>query len=287
MKNIFSLIRVKHWVKNLLIFLPAFFGGEILSSETTLLLLIIFLYFSLSASFVYVINDLIDLKKDKLHPQKKNRVLASEKISIRFAFFLLIGLFTIISIISFKLPFEVVIITGIYILINVFYSFLLKKIPILELFIISLGFVLRILIGGYGSDVEPSKWIIMLTFFISLYIILSKRRGELLNKKAKNSREVLKEYTVEYLTIAMVIMVTISIVSYMMYTLEPLVIDRFSTDKIYITSFIIMFILLRHLQQTIVFNKTESPVEYFFRDKMNFIAVLILIFTFFTLIYFS
>jgi len=287
LKHIINLIRVKHWIKNLLILFPAFFGGEILNIETVLLLCFIFMYFSFSASAVYIINDLIDIEKDKLHPEKKNRVLASGKLKISTAIILLIIILSLLVIASFSLPLEVVFITAVYLILNIFYSLYLKRIPILELFIVSLGFVFRILIGGYGVEVEPSKWIVMLTFFAALYIILSKRRGELINKDAINSREVLKHYSVEYLTVGMVVLLTISIMAYIMYTVEPSVIQWFSTDKIYITSFIVMFILLRHLQQTIIYNKTESPVEYFYKDKINLIAIVIWFLTFYLLIYIS
>jgi 4-hydroxybenzoate polyprenyltransferase len=285
LKQIISLLRIKHWIKNILIFLPAFFGGVIKDFSNFSFLCLIFLFFSLTASLVYIFNDLLDLEKDKLHPAKRKRALASGTISKNGAYLIIIVLVSVLISLSFLLPINVVITTSFYLFMNILYSINLKKIPILELFIIAFGFVFRILIGGFGVDVEPSKWIIMLTFFAALYLIISKRRGELLNEKAMNSREVLKHYSLDYLNLAMIILVTVSIMAYIMYTVEPVVISNFSTDKIYLTSFIVIFVLLRHLQQTIIFNNTESPVEYFYKDRINLIAILIWLLTFYALIY--
>lgn len=284
-KHIINLIRVKHWIKNLLIFLPAFFGGVLNEYDNLLVIILAFVFFSFVASLVYVFNDILDLDKDKLHPVKKNRALASGLLSIKTAYLIIFLIISLLVVISFLLPINVILITSIYLFINIFYSLGIKKIPILELFIVASGFVFRILVGGFASDVEPSKWLVMLTFFGALYIIISKRRGELLNAKEERGRDVLKNYSLEYLNLIMIILVTVSIMAYIMYTVEPEVILRFSTDKIYLTSFVLIFILLRHLQQTIIFNKTESPVEYFYRDKINLIAVFIWLLAFYILIY--
>lgn len=284
-KHIINLIRVKHWIKNLLIFLPAFFGGVINEYQNLLEIGIAFLYFSFAASLVYVFNDIIDIENDKFHPEKRNRALASGVISIKTAYVLIFIIVSLLIGVSFLLPINVILVTSIYLLINVFYSLGMKKIPILELFIVAIGFVFRILIGGFASEIEPSKWIVMLTFFGALYIVISKRRGELINAKEGNGRAVLQHYSLEYLNLAMIILVAVSIMAYIMYTVEPAVIFRFTTDKIYLTSFVVIFILLRHLQQTIIFNKTESPVEYFYKDKINLMAVFIWLLIFYVLIY--
>ena len=285
MKQIIKLIRVKHWVKNILIFLPAFFGGVIHDIKNIEILLLTFTYFSLSASLVYVVNDFIDINKDKLHPEKKKRPLASGKITKSGAIGLVIFFLLILCILSFYVPIKVVTVTGVYLIINLLYSFYLKAIPIIELFIIALGFVFRILIGGFAVVVDPSKWIIMLTFFAALYIILSKRRGEILNNEALKTREVLNHYTEAFLTNAMVVVLSISVMAYIMYTVEPSVIKQFSTDKIYITSIFVILALLRHFQQTLVYNNTESPVKYLFKDKLMLIIILLWFINYYILIY--
>ena len=234
---------------------------------------------------MYILNDLIDIEKDRLHPQKRHRALASGAISKKRAILLIVIIVISLSIFSFYVPVEVVYVTSIYLVLNVLYSFYLKTIPILELFIVALGFVFRILIGGFGVEVEPSKWIIMLTFFAALYIILSKRRGELLNKEALNTRKVLSAYTVEYLTHAMIIVLSVSVLAYIMYTVEPSVINQFSTDKIYMTSVFVILALLRHLQQTLVYNNTESPVKYLFKDKLMLVIILMWFINYYILIY--
>ncbi|NQX84816.1 MAG: UbiA prenyltransferase family protein [Flavobacteriaceae bacterium] len=269
----------------MLIFLPGFFGGVLQNKENFGTLCFVFFFFSITASMVYVFNDLLDIEKDKLHPDKKKRPLASGAISKRKGIIIFIVMLLTLIGTSYFFKLNVLVVTFIYFAINVMYTIKLKEIPILELFIVASGFVFRILIGGTAIDVEPSKWILMLTFFSALYIVISKRRGELFNNEIMTSRVVLKHYSLEFLNLAMALLVTISIMSYIMYTVEPIVISRFSTDKIYLTSFIVIFILLRHLQQSLVYNNTESPVAYFFKDKANFIAIVVWLITFYILIY--
>ncbi|MCF6212481.1 MAG: UbiA prenyltransferase family protein [Flavobacteriaceae bacterium] len=284
-KNILKLIRIKHWIKNILIFLPSFFGGKINDLNDVKLLIFIFVYFSITASTVYIINDLLDVENDRLHPEKKFRVIASGAISKMNAY-LVLSIFMIILILtSFLLPFEVVALSATYLLVNILYSVYLKTIPILELFILALGFVFRILIGGIGVSIVLSKWIIMLTFFAALYVVIAKRRSEILNLKAVGTRKVLKYYTESYLTSAMIVVLGISIMTYIMYTIEDSIIKQFGTDKIYITSIFVVFGLLRHLQQALVYNKAESPVEFVFKDKFVFAIILMWFATFYLLIY--
>ena len=284
-KTFLNFIRIDHWIKNLLIFLPLFFAGKIKDIESLKLLIVVFFYFSITASMIYVINDLLDIKEDRLHPQKKSRPLPSGAISVYTARIMLLLLFLILLSASFFIPISVVYISVIYLVVNILYSVYLKTIPILELFILSLGFVFRILIGGFSVSVILSKWIIMLVFFLALYIVITKRRGEILNDEAKDTRKVLKSYTESYLTSAMIVILGICIITYIMYTVEDSIIKQFSTDKLYLTTFFVVLALLRHLQRTLVYNDTESPVKFLFKDKFTFALILLWISTFYILIY--
>lgn len=284
MRTYLDLFRVKHWVKNLILFFPAFFGGVLFDKSNLLQLSFSFIYFSLAASSVYLFNDLIDYKKDKLHHTKKERPLSSGKISKRHGIVLLILMYTALIIGSFFILKSIMIITLVYVVMNILYTLYIKKVPILELFIVAIGFVLRILLGSFTVQVVPSKWIIIVTFFIALYLIITKRRGEFLNNNF-STRAVLKEYNIEFLNSLMYITLTLSLISYLMYTLEVNVSERYHSEYIYTTTIFILLILLRHLQQTIVYNKTESPVKYFYTDRINFIAIIGFLTTFYFLIY--
>lgn len=286
MLHVLHLLRIKHWVKNILIFFTAFFGGELLEVSNLQMLAFVFLYFSFTASLVYIINDLKDVAKDKLHPEKKHRPLASGKISKTQAYLLIVVIAVVLGIASWYVPVYVFYITLTYFILNILYTFGLKHVAILELFIISLGFVFRILIGGFAVSVVPSKWIIMLTFFMALYVIITKRRGELLHVTNRETRKVLTSYSEQYLSSAMILVLGVSIVTYIMYTIDVEVVNRFKTDKIYITTIFVVLAMLRHLQQTLVYNNTESPVKYLLKDSLILIVILMWLSSFYFLIYF-
>ena len=285
MNDYITLMRPKHWVKNLLIFFPAFFSGNVQSLNNILILIFLFFYFSFAASLVYIINDLNDRESDQLHPEKKHRPLASGAVSTKGAFTLLILLLTLLIAGAFYLEPITVLVTGLYLVLNLMYTLHLKTIAVLELFIVAIGFVLRIIIGAEEIEVTPSKWIVSLIFFGALYIILSKRRGEILNKEAVKTRKVLQEYSEEYLTFAMVVILAVTIVCYMMYTIDVSVVQRYSNEHLYITTIFVALGMLRHLQQTLIKNNTESPVKYLFEDKFIFIIILCWLTTYYFLIY--
>jgi decaprenyl-phosphate phosphoribosyltransferase len=284
--HVLHLLRIKHWIKNVLIFFTAFFGGELLEISNLKTLVFAFLYFSFTASLVYIINDLKDVEKDRLHPEKKSRPLASGVISKTQAYILIAIIIAILGIASFYVPLYVFYVTLTYFILNILYTLWLKHIAIIELFIISLGFVFRILIGGFAVSVVPSKWIIMLTFFMALYVIIAKRRGELLHTTNNQTRKVLASYSEQYLSSAMILVLGVSIVTYIMYTIDEQVITRFNTDKIYITTIFVVLAMLRHLQQTFVHNNTESPVKYILKDSLILIIILMWLSSFYFLIYF-
>ncbi|QXP67484.1 MULTISPECIES: UbiA prenyltransferase family protein [unclassified Polaribacter] len=284
-KDYVVLMRPKHWIKNVLIFFPAFFSGKVQSLENIYILIFLFFYFSLAASVVYIINDLKDKESDQLHPEKKERPLASGAVSIKGAFLLLVLLLMLLITGSFYLKPITVFVTSLYLILNLMYSLHLKTIAVLELFIVALGFVIRVIVGAEEIDVIPSKWIVSLIFFGALYIILSKRRGEILNTKAIKTRKVLKEYSEEYLTFSMVVILAVTIVCYMMYTIDVSVVQRFSNEHLYITTIFVALGMLRHLQQTLIKNNTESPVKFLFEDKFIFIIILCWLTTYYFLIY--
>ena len=235
---------------------------------------------------VYIFNDLRDYENDKLHPSKKNRPIASGAISKGFAKIVLLILLILAASLSYFLKFgeEVLIVLGIYITSNILYSLYLKKVPIIELLIVTIGFVLRIIIGAATVSITPSKWIIIVTFFIALYLVITKRRGEFTNNKS-SSREVLKSYNLAFIDAIMYISLTASLISYLMYSVEINLSERFHTDYIYVTTVFVVIILMRHLQQTLVYGKTESPISYFYSDAINFVSIIGFLLTFYFLIY--
>ena len=169
MTKYLNLIRVKHWVKNLFIFIPLFFSSKFFEQENLKITIYSFLAFSFVTSFVYIINDILDIQYDKIHSEKKNRPIASGQVSI-YKSLILGSILLIIGIVSFYfLSFEALILALLYLMLNIFYSLKLKHFPIVDFMIISIGFVIRVFIGGEVNSIELTNLIIIMVFLLSLF----------------------------------------------------------------------------------------------------------------------
>ena len=203
MRKIIHLLRIKQWIKNLICFSGVIFGGEIFNSNSWLLSLGVFICFCFTSSSIYILNDIIDRHVDSLHPKKKYRPIASGSISIRSA--IIIGLINV-SIgltISWVLGTSTIIIVIIYLINNILYSNYFKKIPIVDVFSIAFGFILRMVSGIYIIGELPTSWIILCTMFLALFLGFSKRLSELESIKVQNDfkqRLVLFKYNEKSLT---------------------------------------------------------------------------------------
>lgn len=294
MTKFFTLLRVEQWVKNLFVFLPLFFSGNFLNTELFLKSCVAFVVFSLASSTIYIINDYADVESDRQHPDKKNRPIASGAISKKTALgiaTLLIGL--IISVLLFITAglqqnigkFAIVILT--YLGMNLAYTFRLKHVAIIDVCLISIGFVLRVMAGGYSTEIPISQWAILLTFVLALVLALGKRRGELINAQISGkTRRSLDGYNVQFADIALSISVTLAIISYLMFTVQPEVQNRFG-NKIFYTFIFVVFAFLRYLQQTLVHNRTESPTKIIYKDRYIQATLILWVVSYFLLIYYK
>ncbi|MDP9960776.1 decaprenyl-phosphate phosphoribosyltransferase [Chryseobacterium lathyri] len=294
MKKYLKLLRVEQWVKNLFVFVPLFFSGNITNLDLLSKSIFAFIIFSLAASVVYILNDYNDIEADRKHPEKRRRPLASGIISKSRALGILTGL--IIADVALVLlaqfyfqeslwPFATVI--GLYIAVNLAYTFKLKHVPIIDIFIIAVGFVLRVLAGGYITEIGISQWAILLTFVLALVLAIGKRRGELINAQVSGkTRKALDGYNVQFADIALSISVTLAIVCYLMFTLSPEVQARFH-ERVFYTVIFVVFAFLRYLQQTLVYNRTESPTKIVYRDRYIQITLILWVAAFLIQIYFK
>ena len=294
MTKFLTLLRVEQWVKNLFVFLPLFFSGNFLNTELFLKSCVAFVVFSLASSTIYIINDYADAESDRQHPDKKNRPIASGAISKKTALgiaTLLIGL--IISIILFITAglqqnigkFTIVILA--YLGMNLAYTFRLKHVAIIDVCLISIGFVLRVMAGGYSTEIPISQWAILLTFVLALVLALGKRRGELINAQISGkTRRSLDGYNVQFADIALSISVTLAIISYLMFTVQPEVQNRFG-NKIFYTFIFVVFAFLRYLQQTLDHNRTESPTKIIYKDRYIQATLILWVVSYFLLIYYK
>jgi decaprenyl-phosphate phosphoribosyltransferase len=294
MKKYLKLLRVEQWVKNLFVFVPLFFSGNIKNIDLLSKSIFAFIIFSLAASMVYILNDYNDIEADKQHPEKRKRPLASGAISKSKAIGVLVGLVIadILLVLFAQFYFEEILwkfaaIIGFYFVMNLAYTFKLKHVPIIDIFIIATGFVLRVLAGGYITGIKISQWAVLLTFVLALVLAIGKRRGELINAQVSGkTRRALDGYNVQFADITLSISVTLAIICYLMFTLSPEVQAKFH-ERVFYTVIFVVFAFLRYLQQTLVYNRTESPTKIVYRDRYIQVTLLLWVATFLIQIYFK
>ncbi len=291
MKALLELIRVKSWVKNGFIFLPLIFSLNLLHAVLVQQAAFAFLSFSLACSFIYVINDWVDADKDALHPRKKLRPLPAGSISKNTA--LLIAVLCLTGSISIafiaQLPAAFGGILLVYIVLNLAYSFVLKQINIIEFFIVAVNFVFRVLAGCYVIAVNPTSWILVVSFFLALFLILIKRKSELvmLDNGAKNHRAVLAHYSQELLDKFLFIVATITITAYLLYTMDAKVQTALHTDKILYTSIFVVLGIFRFIQLSHfkAFDGEGDPTTLLFKDRFTQVNLLLWIVSLIVILY--
>lgn len=288
LNNMIKLLRVKDWIKNLFIFLPVFFAGDLFLSNIYLLVLP-FISFCFFASAVYIINDINDVERDRLHPTKCNRPIASGKISSLAAVFTAIALLLLGAILAFlaDTTFRLLLVLLIYLALNLAYSFGLKKIGILDIMILSSGFVLRVKAGSIIAGVPLSEWLIVMVFLLAMFMSIAKRRDDVMLKLStgKVMRESINGYTIEYLNILLALFSAIIIVAYIMYTITPEVQSRMGTHRLYYTCVFVIAGILRYLQIALVLNQAGSPTEILYKDRFVQITIFLWIITFYAILY--
>ena len=277
----FKLMRVKHYLKNFLVFFPIIFSKNFLNFNILVKSIIGFIAFSLVSSIIYILNDLKDIEKDKNHPIKKNRPLASGEVSKRNAIILMILLFCIvISILFFN---DLLFNKGnllliIYFVINILYSFGLKNIPLLDITILSFGFVLRVLYGGLIISIPVSSWLFLTILSISFYMALGKRKNELIKMKNSKTRKVLEYYTKEFLEKNMYMFLTLSIVFYSLWATLGVTIGLFKYSIIFI------ILILMKYNMDVENDNFGDPVDVILSDKILIVITAVYaIFCFFAL----
>ena len=287
LKNSFTLIRPHQYIKNLFIFLPLFFAGQIKNPGLLISAFIAFMAFSLSASAIYILNDFRDIEEDQQHPKKKYRPLAagtvSKKSAITIMFTFIISAIFIMALLSL----EALAILGAYIILNICYSYYLKHIAILDISIIATGFVLRLFVGSAVTGIPLSMWIVIITFLLALFLALAKRRDDVLIflNTGERMRKVIDGYNLRFIDGAMMIMASVVIVAYILYTTSTDVIQRLHSEHLYLTALFVVLGILRYLQIVFVEQNSSSPTNILLKDKFIQITILAWILSFAWIIY--
>jgi 4-hydroxybenzoate polyprenyltransferase len=269
MKRYIKLLRVSHWSKNLFLFLPLFFSGKFIEFPiwTIVDITLGVLCFSLTASVVYIINDLKDIEEDRLHPEKKHRPFAAGTVKINTGIALAILLLFAGMGLAYWLRPAFLMVLGFYFLMNLAYSLKLKHVPLLDITIIAVGFVLRIVGGGLIPDIYVSHWILLMTFLLALFLGFAKRRDDvkIFMESGKKMRKSVDGYNLEFINTGMSLMGGVTIVAYIMYTLSDEVVKRLG-NNLYLTSLFVILGVLRYLQITFVQEKSGNPTKVLLKD---------------------
>jgi len=266
LKDRIRLMRPSHWVKNAFIFAPLVYGKALMNPESDVRALMAFFAFCFVSSSVYVLNDIVDRNADAQHPKKQHRPIASGRISVGSAIVQLMLLAAVATLLAAQLPWQAGVCIAMYATLNLGYSFGLKHVVLLDIFIIAAGFMLRVLTGAKAIHVDVSEWLIICTLFLSLFLGVAKRRSELSHIGRGESRKVLEDYTPELIRVILNVSVTGSIMSYTLYTVSEHTQQFFGTDKFVYTVPIVMYGIFRYLYLDEKRRTAENPVSVILRD---------------------
>ena len=301
MKDILRLIRPKQWLKNVFVLVPMFFGGALTDGATVFASLVAFLAFCFIASAVYCFNDIIDVEADRRHPVKCKRPIASGAVTMKAAYGLM-ALMVMLSLLTLTLGFQFQVsdfrfqdsflsVLGVilfYFLLNLAYCAKLKQYAIVDVCVIAFGFVLRLLAGGFATGIVLSKWIVMMTFLLTLFLSFAKRRDDVIRMEATGEapRKNTIRYNLTFINQAITITASVTLVCYIMYTISPEVVARVHTDYLYLTTAYVLLGLLRYIQITVVDKKSGDPTKMMLQDRFTQVVVVLWALTFLLIIYF-
>lgn len=291
MKKYLRLIRPQHWIKNVFVLVPMFFGGVLFDLTTIESGLLVFMAFSFIASSIYCYNDIVDADADRHHPVKCRRPIASGEVSVSHAYLLMAVMAVLSAIMVMLLPTPVrmgtAVVVAIYYVLNLAYCSKLKQYAVLDVCIVAFGFVLRIVAGGVAEEVALSQWIVLMTFLLTLFLSFAKRRDDVLrmNETGEAPRHNTIRYNLTFINQAITITASVTLVCYIMYTVSPEVREHFKSQYLYLTSVFVLLGLLRYIQIAVVDKKSGDPVKVALTDRFSQLIIAAWLVTFLIMIY--
>lgn len=280
---LFRLIRTKQWIKNLFVFAALVFSKHLFDVSFIQLTFRAFFSFSFCASIIYIVNDIADRERDRLHPKKKKRPIASGEVSVGVALGLATLLLVALYFLTYDLDYRFILALAAYFVMNLCYSFFLKEIVLIDVFVIAIGFMLRVVGGALVINVPRSPWLILTTMFLSLFLAIAKRRGELVTigsieaaqEKAFHTRKVLEHYSIEFAEQMTTVCAAGFVFSYALYTVSERTVTMFGTENLVLTTPFVLYGVFRYLYLLHKKNLGESPTDVVVSDIpmiINFIA---------------
>lgn len=289
MHDIINTLRIPQWLKQSFVAAPLVFSGHLFCLHDAVITLIGIVVFCLLASAIYIINDLADRRFDRLHPLKRMRPIADGRISTARAVLLATALvmgatlcLCVCAELRIGIPYLLT-----YLLLNTFYSLWGKRIPLWDVVIVALCYVLRVVYGAALISVEPSSWIILMSFLLASVLALSKRRDDFV--KWQQNQEMVRHgiqlYSLAFIDTVLSILTSVTIICYVMYCMEEEVIQRLDSPNIYTTVVFVLVGMLRYLQLTIVQNASVSPTRVLLTDRFLQVTVALWLLAFIYIIY--
>jgi len=268
LRDVVTLLRPQQWVKNVFVFAPGFFAFRLGEGEVFAASLGGALAFGLVASSIYVLNDALDVEADRRHPEKCLRPLAAGTVSMREAAGAAAGCALAGFALGGFLGERVLELLLFYAILNGAYSLRLKHVPLVDVFCVATGFLLRIFVGGAATGIALSSWIIVMTFLLALFIALAKRRDDVLHAAAgRDVRAATAGYNLPLVDMALGVLASVTLVAYLMYTMAPEVGERFGGRPVYLTFPWVLLWILRYFQRTLVFQDSGSPTRIILSDR--------------------
>lgn len=274
---LFRALRPVQWVKNVFVLAPLVFAEHLLEPALLLRAGISFLAFCFAASSIYLVNDLRDREEDRRHPLKKNRPIASGALAVPVAVGASIALAAAAIAASLYLGYQFTVYLAVYLAINLLYSSVLKKMVILDVMAVSSGYVLRVMAGAAAIDVEVSKWLLLCSIFLALFLIFSKRRHEivLLGEGAAGHRAVLGLYSAAFLDQMINVVTASTVVSYALYAVDDHTVERFGSDALLYTLPLVLYGIFRYLYLIYQRNDIQDPTVALLKDPALIVNVLL------------
>lgn len=273
MKSVFILMRPLQWVKNLFVFAPLFFNGTFTDVRLLLAAWVATLSYCMAASAIYCFNDIYDCASDRQHPVKKLRPVASGQVSTGKAYSLAVLLAVIAFLLLFHFEKEtritLSIYLGAYLMLNVAYCIHLKRKTLIDVFVIAIGFVLRVLCGGAATGIWVSHWLVLMTFLLALFLALAKRRDDVVIYEGTGMcmRKNIERYNLDFMNQSITIVASVNIICYILYSVSPEVTERIGSDYLYMTSVFVLLAVLRYMQLTLVDVRSGSPTHVLLHDR--------------------
>lgn len=291
MKDAILLLRPLQWVKNFFVFAPLFFSNNLLNSHYFLQTLWVFVAFCFVSSSIYCFNDIHDVENDRLHPKKCHRPIAAGKVSVAMGYVIMMltlatSLITVCLSDCNHLPVVCAMLVG-YWLMNVAYCIRLKQYAILDVAIIAVGFVIRVLIGGFATDIIVSGWLVMMTFLLALFLAFAKRKDDyrIYEQTGTMPRKSIAGYNSQFIDLSVTIVGTITMVCYIIYTMSDSVVSHFGSSYVYLTNVWVLAGLLRYLQNMLVYQRSGSPTKVLVKDHFIQTCIVGWVLSFFSIIY--